>query len=190
MADQLWEDISIDNGTVALEDSYVETMGLPLSQRFPWDDGKGIYLLNGYHSLHCLVSGRDGTSYKRDPKSVYLTRKQKTIRQVVLEFDRGLPRSEPTKHLLHCLDALRQDVICYADDTPRYTGLQPPGRSGTGQVRQCKDWNQLEAWAQQHTACWRYINPHNHSFDTLERHKFCPDGSPYLEKVRQVFGEA
>lgn len=55
VADQLWEDISIDNGTVALDDSYVKTIGLPPSQRFPWDEHKGIYLLNGFHSMHCLV---------------------------------------------------------------------------------------------------------------------------------------
>lgn len=166
LADRLWDAISIDNGTVALDDSYVVSEGLPISQRFPWDDSKGLYLLNGYHALHCL----------------------KTIRNGVLEFDRGIERSEPTAHLLHCLDALRQDVLCYADDTPRYTGLQPEGRSGTGQIRQCRDWKQLEAWAQAHTACWRYIRPHDPEFDSLERHKFCPDGSPYIARVKEVFG--
>lgn len=55
IADRLWEEISVDNGTVALSDSYVEAMGLPLSQRFPWDQEKGLYLLNGFHSMHCLV---------------------------------------------------------------------------------------------------------------------------------------
>ena len=56
IADQFWEAISIDNGTVALDDAYAEEAGLPLSQRFPWDQKKGIYLLNGFHSMHCLVS--------------------------------------------------------------------------------------------------------------------------------------
>lgn len=54
-ADRLWEEFSIDNGTVALSDSYAQAMGLPLSQRFPWDQEKGLYLLNGFHSMHCLV---------------------------------------------------------------------------------------------------------------------------------------
>lgn len=45
----------MDNGTVALEDGYVEEMGLPAAQRFPWDQDKGLYLLNGFHSMHCLV---------------------------------------------------------------------------------------------------------------------------------------
>ena len=55
VADLLWEDISIDNGTVALKDTYIDKMGLPVSQRFPWDQQKGLYLLNGFHSMHCLV---------------------------------------------------------------------------------------------------------------------------------------
>ena len=57
VADRLWEDINIDNGTVALTDSETEAMGLPTAQRFPWDQEKGIYLLNGFHSMHCLVRG-------------------------------------------------------------------------------------------------------------------------------------
>ena len=52
----LWEDISIDNGMVALPDSFVQEKGLPEAQRFPWDEDKGLYFLNGYHNLHCLVT--------------------------------------------------------------------------------------------------------------------------------------
>lgn len=51
-----WDEINIDAGTVALGDAYVETMGLPKAQRFPWDKSKGIYYINGFHNLHCLVS--------------------------------------------------------------------------------------------------------------------------------------
>lgn len=56
LADEAWEAISIDAGAIALADGYVSKMGLPVSQRFPWDDEKGIYNINAYHSLHCLVS--------------------------------------------------------------------------------------------------------------------------------------
>ena len=188
IADQMWNSLSIDNGTVALDDSYVVQMRIPLSQRFPWDDSKGIYLLNGFHSMHCLVRVSSMKSLKHVCEMSILISWQKTIRQVVLEFDRGLSRSESTEHVLHCLDALRQDIMCYADDTPRYTGYQESGRSGTGQLRTCRDWSQLEHWAQQHTACWRYIHPHDPTFPSLERHKFCPEGSPYLEKVKKTFG--
>jgi hypothetical protein len=54
--DQRWLDLNLDDGMIALPDQYVEELGLPASQRFPWDNSKGIYLLQGHHNLHCAVS--------------------------------------------------------------------------------------------------------------------------------------
>jgi hypothetical protein len=53
--DELWQSISIDEGMIALPDEIAVEKGLPLAQRFPWDHGKGVYLLHGYHNLHCVV---------------------------------------------------------------------------------------------------------------------------------------
>ena len=41
---------------VALPESLALANGLPMAQRFPWDVSKGVYLLNGHHNLHCIVS--------------------------------------------------------------------------------------------------------------------------------------
>jgi hypothetical protein len=54
--DELWEKTIYDAGNIALDDEYAKAMGLPRSQRFPWDTSKGIYLINAYHNLHCVVS--------------------------------------------------------------------------------------------------------------------------------------
>lgn len=61
-----WEDINIDAGSVALSDHYVAQKGLPRAQRFPWDDSKGLYYLNGFHALHCLVHYRTPLENRRD----------------------------------------------------------------------------------------------------------------------------
>lgn len=53
---QLWEELSGDPGVVALPQEFVSKKGLPEAMRFPWDTNKGVYLLEGFHSLHCLVS--------------------------------------------------------------------------------------------------------------------------------------
>lgn len=54
--DQEWDGLHVDDlGIIALPDTYVEKMSLPPSRRFPWDETKGVYLLNSYHNLHCLV---------------------------------------------------------------------------------------------------------------------------------------
>jgi len=167
VSDEAWESMNIDAGAVALTDEYVSKMGLPTSQRFPWDDTKGIYNLNAYHSLHCL----------------------KMLRTSLRESQQGREQSTPFEHQLHCVDALRQEVICNADDTPRYTGFQPLKSSGLGQFRQCRNWKDLEAWAAENTACWRYINNTDPNFDSLERYKFCPEGSPYYAYIHEIFGD-
>ena len=58
LANELWDRINIDAGMVALPADFATANGLPLAQRFPWDPSKGIYLLNGYHNLHCIVRKR------------------------------------------------------------------------------------------------------------------------------------
>ena len=59
-----WLAINIDAAVIALPDSYVASKGLPVSQRFPWDDSKGIYLVSGLHLMHCTVrSYLHGFSY-------------------------------------------------------------------------------------------------------------------------------
>lgn len=99
-----------------------------------------------------------------------------------------VPMTVPFTHLMHCFEALLQDVMCFADDTPRYTALDHPGKSGLGQQRQCRDWKKLEAFANEHTSCWRDINP-NEDIDTLLRYRYCPEGSPYNEWIRAIFGD-
>lgn len=51
----LWEKLSGDPGVVALSTDYVSEKRLPHAYRFPWDEDKGVYLLQGFHNLHCLV---------------------------------------------------------------------------------------------------------------------------------------
>lgn len=40
---------------VALDEDYTVEVGLPHSQRWPWDQSKGTYILTSAHELHCVV---------------------------------------------------------------------------------------------------------------------------------------
>ncbi|KAL8836948.1 MAG: hypothetical protein Q9170_002709 [Blastenia crenularia] len=166
LTNDAWEALNFDPGSIALNDDFVESLGLLKAQRFPWDDTKGLYFLNGYHGVHCLKSLRQGMFELRDRK----------------------PMAIPFGHLMHCFESLLDDVMCFADDTPRYTALDHPGKSGLGQRRQCRDWKKLEAFAQKHTSCWRDVNP-NENIDTLLRYRYCPKGSPYNDWIKAIFGE-
>jgi hypothetical protein len=49
--DKVWWSMDTNPGIVALPmDHHLGT-----TDPFPWDDSKGLYVLNSYHSLHCLV---------------------------------------------------------------------------------------------------------------------------------------
>lgn len=54
-ADMLWTELTPDVGMVVVDHDYSKDMALYKTQPFPWDNSKGIYMLEGYHSLHCLV---------------------------------------------------------------------------------------------------------------------------------------
>ncbi|KAF7885724.1 uncharacterized protein EAF02_004233 [Botrytis sinoallii] len=95
--DKEWEKIGkIRLGVIALPDSCVAEKGLRKAQRFPWDNSKGVYLINANHNLSCLLK----------------------LRISLLEFHRGEERSGIFAHVTHCLDALRQGIKFNADDTP------------------------------------------------------------------------
>jgi Mycotoxin biosynthesis protein UstYa len=78
-----------------------------------------------------------------------------TIRDTVSELLEGgvENRTHAVHHLNHCYDALRQGIICRADDTPLYVPLDT-FFAGDGQQRRCRNWNTLQEWVIQHTACY------------------------------------
>jgi hypothetical protein len=55
LADVLWNNINLNPGFVALDNSFVVEKGLPPSWPFPWDNTKSFYAIKAYHDLHCLV---------------------------------------------------------------------------------------------------------------------------------------
>jgi hypothetical protein len=56
--DLLWGKLRADSGVIALTKSYAAEHGLREGSPFPWDSEKDIYLINGFHSIHCVVSSR------------------------------------------------------------------------------------------------------------------------------------
>ncbi|KAI0473568.1 hypothetical protein GGR56DRAFT_648010 [Xylariaceae sp. FL0804] len=173
--DAAWENVDMEpwNGFLALDDSYATAQGLPHSQRWPWDSSKGVYIMTSSHELHCV----------------------RVLRTLVNEDHDGVPEPERTwhyHHLLHCLNVLRESVMCHADDTPLYIGRlhanvneQMP-RAGTGTVKMCRDWNRLLEWSRARSACYRPVHWNDEDFPEVERYKTCPDGSRPWEGVEDV----
>ncbi|KHO00463.1 uncharacterized protein MAM_01241 [Metarhizium album ARSEF 1941] len=166
--DAMWDSPEYDwyLGWVALQNDEAESKGLPTAMRWPWDSSRSIYILHGFHSLHCVF----------------------VLRDAIMQYHGRRPQAWPYGHVTHCLHVLREDVVCAADDTPRYTGRlhaqenETVVESGIGQLRMCRDWNELRRHAMDNSAC--YYRPPDHYVPLLDRYKRCPDGSTPWEKGR------
>lgn len=52
---QLWNDINYSHGTIAVDNSWAKEQNWPDAMQLPSDSTKSVYLLEGYHLLHCVV---------------------------------------------------------------------------------------------------------------------------------------
>lgn len=161
LSDAAWDNWVVDPGIVALPHDWVKAKMLPQAQHWPWDGDKGVYLLNGFHNLHCLQLLRQSLIDAFEGKDIN-------------SDDRYIAHA--LEHNLHCIESLRQDAMCHADDTPRYSGYSKKEVSGVMQTRMCRSWDKLEAFARDHTACYRDIGRGVEGFPQIEKYKFCPEG--------------
>jgi len=103
------------------------------------------------------------------------------------QFRFQAPQTWPFPHIIHCLGFLRSDILCSADDTPRWTG-DTGLFLGEGQNRKCRDWDKLNEWVEERSGCFKYIEEENTELANAERVKFCANDSPYLGVIRKFFG--
>ncbi|OAL03443.1 hypothetical protein IQ06DRAFT_107597 [Phaeosphaeriaceae sp. SRC1lsM3a] len=162
--DAAWDSIDTGPMAVALHDDYVKKAGLSPTSRFPWDTERSVYYLKGYHDLHCL----------------------KLIRKAITSKHNGDDRNFSLTHIYHCLDGLRQDIMCMADDTP----MPAPAlhHVGDGQIRKCRNWNQMLEWAlePERHACFKW-DDYREATNTLELFAYCPPESPYRDFQQAYF---
>ncbi|KAM3084560.1 hypothetical protein ACMFMG_001338 [Clarireedia jacksonii] len=166
-ADELWESLDISPLVVALSDDWAAEHDLEISEsRFPWDDEKGLYYLKSFHELHCL----------------------KIMRRAWVDIERGNPPIIASHHIHHCLDTLRQDIMCTANDTPMPTRLQE-NVIGDGQVMMCRDFDKMIKWTQEpeRQSCYKRLTDYFPLAHKLERFAFCPQDSKYYSVVESYF---
>lgn len=58
------------------------------------------------------------------------------------------------RHIHHCLDYLRQSIMCHADANLEPIDMTLGGVKGFGSPRKCRDSNKLKEWAD----TWRTHN--------------------------------
>ncbi|OTA02627.1 hypothetical protein A9Z42_0029980 [Trichoderma parareesei] len=108
-------------------------------------DGTGRFSVAVFHQLHCL----------------YLLQSD-----LFEALEANI--TEPHSHTLHCLDYLRESIICASDSTlepfkPSFDTATPrKGVDGYGTPHQCRDFGKLRNWAER----FRYND--NQGFETYE----------------------
>ncbi|KAK1990021.1 hypothetical protein LX36DRAFT_648460 [Colletotrichum falcatum] len=102
----------------------------------PWREGSQAFGIGVMHQLHCVAS----------------------IKKAIVDYRftggrRGSNSTSAAGHVDHCLEVLRQAVICHGDMAllrpdvagPRYTGYD-----GWGNEHICRDWNAIKQIVKEH----------------------------------------
>jgi len=167
LANEMWENLNVDPTAIALPLEYIKEHNLLKSSPFPWDTERVLYFPRAFHNLHCL----------------------KFIHKVIREWELGIPQNASViipNHIYHCLDAIRQDVECQADDMPMpYLDVY-----GEGQVRQCRNFTKLVEWATtpERDPCYRRGHEsYRFTKHKLEMYAHCPVDSPYYPIAKEYF---
>ncbi|KAL1617275.1 hypothetical protein SLS56_011046 [Neofusicoccum ribis] len=100
---------------------------------------------------------------------------QRIVRRTMLDLYHGIAPEWPISHSRHCFDALRQHIMCHADNTPLYGAGDH--KAGDGQLHRCKSWAALRDYATANTACFRDGKP---GWTLEDRFGHCDDGTDGL----------
>ncbi|KAI8944220.1 hypothetical protein F4801DRAFT_585663 [Xylaria longipes] len=120
-----WSDIFPQNGTFFVHPSHA-------SKRATF---------SVYHQLHCLNGLRRGYSANQ----LAASRGEKLL-------DENLPADLRTSHMRHCIDLIRQGLMCSGDITLEVVDPDIDGVHGFGTEHVCVDWEQLTQWTSRQQA--------------------------------------
>lgn len=146
--DEARDAIAPSLGTVALDERFAASLGLPDSDRLQSDPSKGVYVLEAYHAVHCLVCARENRILQDLDANV----KRKVIRNTLFQLARGEKLTVSFGHSTHCVAGILQHIVCNADDTLLF--YKEGVSTGDGQARTCRNWGALRDWAGNHSACF------------------------------------
>ncbi|KAK3348677.1 hypothetical protein B0T25DRAFT_457724, partial [Lasiosphaeria hispida] len=140
VGDGLWDSLMpIGAGFVRVP--HPRRVGLPPSEPIPNDTEQGeMYSLSVTHQLHCLA----------------------VLRDVIIKYEKGdKSRFAGDGHEYHCLDYIRQAIMCSGDTTLDYADDRVIGQegqvtrygfTGSNSTHQCRDWDFIRDFAEKHKA--------------------------------------
>ncbi|KAJ3556366.1 hypothetical protein NM688_g2066 [Phlebia brevispora] len=137
--DQAWNDIYMNLGLSHISKN--EAMRLPdKTAPYPEDPSKYVVILSVFHQLHCLNILRKvyHSDYYADP----------------LTGNIGITKhSSIPDHVAHCLDILRQGIMCAADISPIVYDWDEERQKTIPMLsigHSCRKWDNIVDWARDH----------------------------------------
>ena len=135
-------------GLVSISHSWADAHNLPTTMSDRHNRSYGVYFVAVYHQLHCLVR-----LVLISCLSIFDWPYQSVVRAALYHYQEGVAQTVDWLHMVHCLDSLRQSLMCSADDTLLYSnGSQV---FGDGQLHVCRNWNTLRSWTEGHKYSWK-----------------------------------
>ncbi|KAI9711040.1 MAG: hypothetical protein M1820_002478 [Bogoriella megaspora] len=133
--DRQWRDL-LRVGKIAISENELQKVGAPAhSVQLPPESGGGyLAYLEGHHHLHCLY-----LLYQSLHEDYY------SSHSVVWD----MPLLERVDHWDHCIDFLRQYVMCNAETnvvTHLWVGDSDEPAPMDRNPRKCRDWNRIHQW--------------------------------------------
>ncbi|KAK8084275.1 hypothetical protein PG997_005546 [Apiospora hydei] len=147
--DQLWKDLYNDVAISTISEDEAKllphpTLPIPGTNRY-------LVQLDVFHELHCLDDLRMLLYPERFPGMDELKDENGIIDRTTHAF----------RHWDHCIDALRQALMCHADVSPISWRLNVPVKKmlipQLSTTHTCRNFSRVHEWAQQHRAgAWNY----------------------------------
>lgn len=121
-------------------------------------EGGKKFSLAMYHQLHCLDSLRTTYTLLQTPPLPASASEDERV-----HHDEIMDQAEMTyRHAPHCLDVIRQALLCHADTTLEpsqammdgKTGEWNIGAGGYNVVKKCRNWEAIRAWVDTNQKGW------------------------------------
>jgi len=124
-ANKLWADLfPKGQGLVTVNSEWAKSNSLPKSIEDRHDPSQSVYFVAVFHQLHCLS----------------------VVRAALFHYHEHKEQTVEWSHMIHCVDSIRQALMCSADDTLLYSNDSQT--YGDGQLHVCRDWRALVKWTE------------------------------------------
>lgn len=131
------------DGVFAIDTQWALLHGYAETLIRPYDDSKSFYQIDTFHSMHCIV--RQSSIHVQRSESMLTQHRLRNKLTSDLSLQQWWWNDQ---HTLHCLDYIREQLMCNADLTLQGTDDLLHFNKTSGHV--CRSWESIMRWSKTH----------------------------------------